>query len=91
LSIDLDRSRVLLDDNVVTEGETKTCPFAGWLGGKEWIEYFLFYPGRNADAIVAYADLDAVTEASCRSSNGGLVTIPHLRLLFHRRIDTIRN
>src|SRR5579863_3709692 len=82
---------MLLDDNVVTKREAKACPFAGWLRGKERIEYFLFYPGRNAAAVVANADLDTVTQVAGRGSNGWFVAVIRGPFAFLRRVDAIRN
>ena len=51
--IDLDRSGVLLDDNVVAQRQTKTGSFARWLGRKERVEYLVHHLGGNTAAIVA--------------------------------------
>src|SRR3984957_2303697 len=91
-SIDLDRSGVLLDDNVVAQREAKTGSFAGGLGRKERIEYLLPYLGKNTDTIVAHPDLDAVTETSGRDHQRRLVAVnPDFPPALHRRIGTIRN
>ena len=73
--IDLDRSAVLLDDNVVAQRETKTRSFAGGLGRKEGIEHLFLHLGRNAAAAVTDPDLHAVAEVFGRGSKGGLITI----------------
>ena len=89
--IDLDRSAVLLDDNVVTQGEAQASPFARRFRRKEGIEYFLSYFSRNAAAIVTNPDFDVGAETSGRGGKGWFVAIPHLCFAFHGRIDAIRN
>ena len=42
---------MLLDDDVVTDGEAKAGAFSGRLGRKERIEDLLLHLGRNASAI----------------------------------------
>ena len=65
---------MLLDDDVVTDGKAKARAFTGWLGCEERIEHLLLRFGRDAGAVVAYPDLDAVAEASGCGSNGRLET-----------------
>src|SRR5215212_8989791 len=52
LCIDLYQSGMLLDDNVVTQRETKTRSLAGWFGREERIEHFFPHFRRNAAAVV---------------------------------------
>ena len=73
--IDLDRSGVLLDDNVVAQRQTKTGSFARWLGRKERVEYLVHHLGGNTAAIVANPDLDAVAEVFRRRGKGWLVAV----------------
>src|SRR6185369_8492077 len=73
--VDLDRSAVLLHDNVVTEGKPEPRPFTGRLGGEKRIEYFFFHVRRHAGAIVADANLDAVPQILCRRHECWLVAI----------------
>src|SRR5689334_1030176 len=63
LCIDLDRAAVLFDDDIVTDGKSEPCPFAGGLGGKERIEHFVFDLGWNSHSIVADPDLHTVPKA----------------------------
>ena len=70
LSIDLDRSAMLLDDNVVAQRETKTRSFAGGLRRKEGIEHLFLHLGRNASAVVTDPDFYAVAEAFGRDYLG---------------------
>ena len=44
---------MLLDDDVVTNGEAKARAFSGRFGRKERIEHLFLHVGRNARAIVA--------------------------------------
>ena len=66
--IDLYRPRVLLDDDVVTDGKTEPSSFASRLGRKERTEKFFPHFGGYAGAIIAYSDFDLVAEALGRRS-----------------------
>jgi hypothetical protein len=66
LRIDLNRSAMLLDDDVVTDGQAKSSPFSGRLGREERIEDLLLHLGWNAGAVVADPDLHAVAEVLYR-------------------------
>src|SRR5579871_1931185 len=89
--IDVDPAAMLFHDDIVAHRQAKPGTFARRLGGKERIEYLFFYLLRNAGAVVANANLDAVTEVSGRRGKGWLVAVPHLCFPFHDCIDTIRN
>ena len=66
---------MLLDDDVVTNGQAKPGPFTGRLCRKERIEQLLPHLGWNAGAVVANPDFDTVAEALGRGSQRGLVVI----------------
>src|SRR6476659_558192 len=87
LCVDLDRSGMLLDDDVVAEGQTKAGPFAGWFGREEWIEHFFLHSGSDAAPVVANPDL----EVSRRGCKGRLLAVCHLQLALHCRIKSVRN
>ena len=70
LRIDLDRPAMLLDDDVVTDREAKPGTFPGGLGCEERIEQFVLHLGRNAGAIVADPDFDAVAKVLGGSRQG---------------------
>src|SRR6185437_13238795 len=90
--IDIDRSGVLLDDNVVAQRKTKTGSFAGRLGRKEWVEYFAHHLGGNAAAVVPNLDLNTFAQVLGRGSKGRLVAIKAgFRLAFRCRIEAVRN
>src|SRR3974390_363824 len=90
--INLDRTGVLLDDDVMADGEAKPGTFPGWFGCEEWIEHFFPYVGRNARAVVAYPDLHAVTEIPGGCGNDGFIGIVSDRCLTLRRcIEAIRD
>jgi hypothetical protein len=82
---------VLLGDNIVAEGEAKTCAFAGRFRCEEWIEHLVLHFGRNTAAVVANPDLDAVAQVSGRGGKRRLVAITHLGLALHRGIEAVRN
>ena len=64
---------MLLDDDVVTDGQAKASPFSGRLRREERIEYLLLHLGRNAGAVVADPDLHAVAEVLGGGSKGWLI------------------
>jgi hypothetical protein len=79
--IDLYRPAVLLDDDVVTNGQAKPRALASGLSREERVEQFVFHLGRNARAVVADPDLHAVPEVLGRGSKGRLV-VAAIRCLF---------
>ena len=64
---------MLLHDDVVAERQAEAGAFAGGLGREERIEHLLLHLGRNAGAVVADPDLDAVAEVLGRRRKGRLV------------------
>ena len=58
---------MLLDDDVVTNGQAQPSPFTGRLCRKERAEQLLPHLGRDAGAVVAYPDFDAIAEVLGRS------------------------
>src|SRR5215471_4458451 len=90
LCVDLDRPRMLLDDDVVTDGEAKAGAFPSWLGRKKWIEHLLPDLWRNTGAVVADADLHTVAEAPGHCGQGRLVAASIcFRLTLGRRIEAV--
>ena len=73
LRIDLNRPAMLLDDDVVTDGQAKPSAFSGGLGREERVEHLLLHLRRNASAVVADPDFDAVAKVFGRGSKGWLV------------------
>ena len=76
LGIDLNRPAMLLDDNVVTDRKAEAGSLASGLGRKEGIEHLVLHLGRNAGAVVADPDFDAVAKVSGRGSKRWLVVAP---------------
>ena len=64
---------MLLDDDVVTDGQAKPSPFTGRLCREERVEHLLLHLGRYAGAVVAYPDFDAVAEVLGRGSKRWLI------------------
>ena len=54
---------MLLDDDVVADGETEAGPLASGLRREEWIEYLFLHLKRHTGAIVANPDFHTVAEA----------------------------
>jgi hypothetical protein len=57
---------MLLHDDVVSDGQAKASALSSWFGREEGIEHLIPDLGRNTGAIVAYPDLNFVTEIFCR-------------------------
>jgi hypothetical protein len=64
---------MLLDDDVVTDGQPKPDPFSSGFGRKEGSEQPFLHIGRNAGAVVADPDLHAVSEVLGRGRKRWLV------------------
>src|SRR3981189_960627 len=92
LSVNLNQSGVLLDNDVEAQRKPETCAFARRFGGEEWVEHLLSHLWRNACAVVANSDFDAATEVSRRGGKRRLITIEAIfGLAFHCRIETVRD
>src|SRR5438477_9463073 len=65
-TVDLDRSAVLLGDDVVADREPQPGTLAGRLGGEERLEQLVADLGRNAGAVVAHPNLDPFAVAARR-------------------------
>ena len=90
LRIDLYRPAMLLDDDVVTDGEAKPGAFSRWFCREERIEYFLFHFGWNAGAVVADSDFDAIPKTFGCGRKGWLIAIAtDLPLVLGRRVEAI--
>src|SRR5690242_3325752 len=75
VAVDCDRAAVLLRYNLVADRQPKPGALARRLGREEGLKQFLPVFLRNADAIVAHPDLDAVAELAgldlqCRAVSG---------------------
>src|SRR5262249_25567086 len=83
---------VLLDDDVVADREAQSCALTRGFGGEERVEHPLPHLRRNAAAIVANPDFNAVPEVFRRSRQRGFVTAgSSLCLAFCRSIEAVRN
>src|ERR1700745_2752302 len=60
--IHLYRSRMLLHDDVMSDGQAEAGPLSGGFGREKGIEHLFPHLGRNAGAVVANRDLYAVAE-----------------------------
>src|SRR3954451_16610705 len=91
LSVDLNQTGVLLDDDVEAQRKPETGAFARRFSSEEWVEHLLSHLGRNARAVVANSDFDAVTEVSGRGGKRRLITIEAIFRLFQCGIETVRD
>ena len=71
--IDLYRPAMLLDDDVMAERKAEPGALTGRLGREERIEHLLLHLGRNAGAVVADPDFDAVAEVLGRGGKRRLI------------------
>ena len=56
---------MLLDDDVVSDGQAKASTLASRFCCEEGIEHLFPYFGRNARAVVAYPDFNFVAKVLC--------------------------
>ena len=81
---------MLLDDDVVTDGQAKPGPFAGRLCRKERVEQLLLHLGRDTGAVVADPDFDTVAEVLGRGSKRWLVVASIcFGLTLRRRVEAV--
>ena len=81
---------MLLGHDVVADREIKAGPLAGWLRREERLKELVLDVGRNADAVVANADFNSLSEISRRDAQGWLeVRITPLSLAFGGGIEAI--
>ena len=62
---------MLLDDDVVADGEAKASAFSGRLGREEWVEHLFFHIRRNAGAVVADLDFHTIAKIFGRGRKVG--------------------
>ena len=82
---------MLLHDDIMADGQAKAGAFAGRFGCKEGVEYLFLHLGRDAGAVVADADLDAIAEAARRGGQNRLEAIAVLRLAPACRVEAVRD
>ena len=83
---------MLLDDDVVTDGEAKPGALSGRLGRKERVEHLFFHVRRNTSAVVTDSDFHTITEVFGRGSKGRLVVAAIcFRLALGRCIEAVQN
>jgi hypothetical protein len=81
---------VLLDDDVVADGETETGPFASGLRREERIEYLFLHLKRHTSAIVANPDFHTVAKVPGGRYKGWLVvTSIRLCTALGRRVEAV--
>ena len=88
--MDLYRPTVLLDDDVVTDGQAKPSAFTGRLCRKERVKQLLLDLGRNAGAVVTNPDFNAIAEVlGCRSKRRLVVASIRFGLTLRRRVEAV--
>src|SRR5215475_3586180 len=66
---------MLLDDDVVADGEAKASPFSSRFGREEGLEHLFLHVGRHASAIVADSDFHTITKVFGRGRESRLVVV----------------
>src|SRR5262249_24680085 len=83
---------MLLDDDVVADGEAKAGAFSGRFGGEERVEHLFFHVRRNTSAVIAHPDFHAIAKVFGRGRERRLVAVPiGLRPAPGRRIEAVCN
>src|SRR5262249_53563566 len=83
---------MLLDNNVVADGEAKTSAFSGRLRCEEWVEHLFFYVRRNTDPVIANSNFDTIAKILGRGHQSRLiVAIIGLCFALDRSIEAICN
>ena len=80
---------MLLDDDVVADGETEAGPFASGFRREEWIEYLFLHLKRHTSAIVADPDFHTVAEVPGRYKGWLVVASLRLCTALGRRVEAI--
>ena len=75
LRIDFNSASVLLDDDVVTDGKAGASSLARGLSREAWIEHLFFHIRRNADAVVANTDFNAIAKTPRRGNKSRLISV----------------
>ena len=57
---------MLLDNNVMADGEAKTGAFSRGFGREEGVEHLFFYVRRHTGAVVANSDFHTIAKVFCR-------------------------
>src|SRR5262245_43871588 len=66
---------MLLDDDVVTDGEPEPGSFSGRLCCEERVEHLCFDFRWNTRAVIPNPDFHTITKASCRRHQGWFIAI----------------
>src|SRR5262245_66052807 len=83
---------MLLDDDVVTDGETEARALSGLLRCKEWGEHLFFHVSRNTGAVIADSNFDTIAKVFGRGRQSRLVVaIIGLCFALGRSIEAICN
>src|SRR6516164_1771711 len=81
---------MLLDDDVVSDGEAEASSLSGRLCREEGIEHLFPYLGWNAGAVVTHSDLNFIAKVLCRRHQGWLTAFAVVLLFaLGRRIEAI--
>src|SRR5262245_8420927 len=76
LCVNLNCARMLLDDDVMADGEAEASALSGRFGRKEWLKHLFFHVRRYASAVVTDPDFHTITKVSSRGCERRLVVAP---------------
>src|SRR5215475_11796312 len=65
LAVDFNKPGMLLDNDVVTDGQAEASTLSGWFSREEGIEQLLPLLGWNTCAVVTYPNLYRVAQVFC--------------------------
>jgi hypothetical protein len=82
---------MLLDDDVVRDGEPKSGTITSRLSREKWIEHLLFHLSRNTGSIVTDPNFNAVAEVPGCGDKDRLVVASLGLLSLARRVEAVRN
>src|SRR5262245_14982513 len=90
LRIDFDGAGMLLDDDVMADGEAKAGALSGRFGREERVENLFLHVRRDAGAIIANPDFHTIAKVFGGGSEGRLVVAAVcFRSAFGRCMETV--
>src|SRR5262249_42178167 len=92
LSLYIDLTAMLFDNDVMGHREAEPCSFASRFGCEEGIEYSFSHLGRDAGTVVANPDFDCFAKIPCGSAENGLKgLVTEFDLAPRRSIEAVGN
>src|SRR4029077_1445243 len=73
MGINVDCACMLLDNDVMADGEAKTGAFSGWFGREKRVEHLFFHGRRHTGAVIVNSDFHAIAKILGRGRESRLV------------------